>query len=56
MGYLLPWMRLNLWEFELGVIGVHLTYLVTCRGAEHLDDLHQLIHSAVPWEYRLAEQ
>lgn len=56
MGYLLPWVRLNLWEFELGVVGVHLTYLVTRRCAEHLDDLDQLIHATVSGEYRLAEQ
>jgi len=34
--HLSPWMCLNLGEFELGVVGVHLTDLFPGRGAEDL--------------------
>lgn len=56
MDYLLPRMRLNLWEFEFGIVGVHLANLIARRCTEDLDDLDQLIYTAVAREYRLAEQ
>lgn len=35
--HLSPWMCLNLGKFELGVVWVHLSDLLTGRGAENLD-------------------
>lgn len=35
--HLSPRMRLNLGEFELGVVGVHLADLLSGRGAENLE-------------------
>ena len=54
--YLCPWMCLNLWEFEFGVVGVHLAYLLARGRAEDLDDLHQLVHAAVAREDGLAQE
>lgn len=54
--YLTPWMGLNLWKFELCVIGVHLSYLLLCGCTKNLDDLNQLIHTTVSWEDWLTKQ
>lgn len=54
--YLLPWVTLDLRELELCVIRIHLPDLVPGRSTEHLDDLHQLIHTAVSWEDGLTQQ
>lgn len=48
--YLLPGVRLDLRKLELSVVGVHLTYLLTSRGAQHLDDLHQLVYTWISRE------
>lgn len=54
--YLLPGVRLDLREFELGVVGVHFAYLVTRRRAQDLDYLDQLVHTTVAGEDGLAQQ
>lgn len=41
-----PGVGLDLWELELGVVGVHGMDLLFCRGPQHLDNLHQLVHAA----------
>jgi hypothetical protein len=43
-------MGFYLWEFELRVVGIHLSDLLPRGGAENLDDLDELIHTRVPWE------
>ena len=40
--HLSPRMCLDLGEFELGVVGVHLTDLLSGRGAENLDRTGQM--------------
>lgn len=45
-------MGLDLGELELGVIGVHRSDLLPCGGAEHLDDLHELVDPRLPRELR----
>ena len=41
-------MRLDLGELELCVVRIHLLDLFPGGGAQDLDDLHQLVHPAVP--------
>lgn len=53
--YLLPGMRLDLREFEFGVIGIHFANLVAGGCAKNLDDLDQLVHTAVAREDRLTQ-
>ena len=38
--YLAPWMRLDLRELELGVVGIHGMDLLASWRAEHLNDLY----------------
>ncbi len=45
---LAPGVRCDLGEFELGVVGVHAADLLPGGGPQHLDDLHQLVHPALP--------
>jgi len=52
---LLPWERLDLREFVLGVVGVHGENLLTGWGTEDFDDLDQLVDTALSWEDGLAE-
>mmetsp|Transcript_27146 Transcript_27146/g.68916 ORF Transcript_27146/g.68916 Transcript_27146/m.68916 type:complete len:393 (+) Transcript_27146:146-1324(+) len=47
---LVPRVRLDLRELELRVIRVHRHELLARRRAEHLDDLDELIHAALPGE------
>lgn len=54
--YLLPGMRLDLRELELGVVRVHLPDLLPGRRAQHLYDLHQLVHAGIAREDGLAQQ
>ena len=49
-------MRFNLRKLELLVVWIHVTDLVSRRGAEDLDNLDQLVNAAVAGEDRLAEQ
>jgi hypothetical protein len=51
-----PWARLDLREFELHVAPIHLLDLRPRRGAEHFDDLHELIDARLAREEGLAEQ
>mmetsp|Transcript_7402 Transcript_7402/g.16726 ORF Transcript_7402/g.16726 Transcript_7402/m.16726 type:complete len:262 (-) Transcript_7402:188-973(-) len=48
-------MRFDLGKLELCVVGIHGHELIPRRGAQHLDDLHQLVHPTFTREYRLAE-
>ena len=43
-------MRLDLGKLELCVVRIHLLDLFPGGGAQDLDDLHQLVHPAVPGE------
>ena len=54
--HLVPGVGLDLRELELGVVGVHLSDLLLGGRAQHLDDLHQLVHPAVPGEDGLAQE
>ena len=45
---------LDLWELELGIVGVHGMDLVSTGCAQDLDDLDQLVHARVAWEDWLA--
>lgn len=49
-------MRFNLWKFEFGIVGVHLTYLIACRRTEDFDNLDELVYATVAGKDRLAEQ
>ena len=42
-----PWVRLDLRELELRVVGVHGVDLLLGGCAQHLDDLHQLVDAAL---------
>ena len=53
--HLIPRVCLDLGELEFCVVGVHLSYLLLGGCAQHLDDLHQLVHSAVPGEDGLTQ-
>ena len=55
MTYLVEGVRLDLRELVLHVIGVHGANLLTSRGAEHLDDFHQLVDARLTREERLAQ-
>mmetsp|Transcript_99650 Transcript_99650/g.237564 ORF Transcript_99650/g.237564 Transcript_99650/m.237564 type:complete len:219 (-) Transcript_99650:405-1061(-) len=52
---LVPWVRLDLRELELGVVRVHGHQLLPRRGSQDLDDLHQLIHAALAREHGMAQ-
>ncbi len=52
---LVEWVRLDLGEFMLHVIGVHGLDLITRRRSEHLDDFHQLINSTLPRKEGLSQ-
>lgn len=54
--YLWPGMGLNLGELEFSIVGVHVTDLFVRGSAEDLDDLHQLVDSAVPREDGLSQK
>lgn len=54
--YLVPRVCFDLWELELGVIGVHFPNLLLGGGAEDFDDLHQLVNTTVAGEDGLAKQ
>jgi hypothetical protein len=54
--YSVPGVSLDLRELELGVVFVHGLNLLAGGRAQHLDDLHQLIHATLAWEQRLAQQ
>ncbi len=45
---LAPGVRCDLGELELGVVGVHAVDLLPGGGSQHLYDLHQLVHPALP--------
>ena len=53
--HLIPRVCLDLRELEFGVVGVHLSYLFLGGRAQDLDDLHQLVYSAVTGEDGLAQ-
>ena len=53
--YLGPGVRLDLGKLELCVVRIHLLDLFPGGGAQDLDDLHQLVHSAVPGEDGLTQ-
>ena len=48
-------MGFDLRELELCVIWVHLLDLLSGGGAQHLDNLHQLVHPTISRKYWLAE-
>mmetsp|Transcript_18308 Transcript_18308/g.51672 ORF Transcript_18308/g.51672 Transcript_18308/m.51672 type:complete len:278 (+) Transcript_18308:235-1068(+) len=45
----------DLGELELRVVRVHAVDLLPRGGAQHLDDLHQLVHPALPAEHGAAQ-
>ena len=53
--YLLEGVRLDLRELVLHVVRVHRLDLLPRRGAEHLDNLDELVDATLAWEQRLAE-
>jgi hypothetical protein len=53
VAYLVPGVGLDLGELELRVVGVHGLDLLPRRRAQHLDDLHQLVHPTLAREQRL---
>ena len=50
-----PRVSLDLRELELCVVRIHLLDLLPRRSSKNLDDLHQLVHPAVPGEDGLAQ-
>ena len=53
---LCPGVCFDLWELELLVIRVHLTYLLARRRAQNFDNLDQLVNATVAREDRLTQQ
>ena len=53
--YLGPGVRLDLGKLELCVVWIHLLDLFPGGRPQDLDDLHQLVHPAVPGEDGLAQ-
>ena len=53
---LLPGVRLDMGELEFLVARIHLPDLLSRRGAEDLDYLHQLVHATVPREDGLTQE
>lgn len=49
-------MRFDLRKLELGVVGIHLSDLLSSRRTQHLDNLHQLVHTRVAGEDGLAQE
>jgi len=49
-------MTLNLRELEFRVVWIHFAYLFSCRCAQDLDDLDELIHTGIAREDGLAQQ
>mmetsp|Transcript_48194 Transcript_48194/g.124977 ORF Transcript_48194/g.124977 Transcript_48194/m.124977 type:complete len:276 (+) Transcript_48194:194-1021(+) len=47
---LVPGMGLDLRELELRVVGIHRRELLTRWRTQHFDDLHELVHAALPRE------
>jgi hypothetical protein len=56
MAYLLPWVALDLREFEFSIVGIHLLDLIPRWCAQYFDDFNQLIYARVAWENRLSKQ
>ncbi len=54
--HLVPRVGAYLRELELLVVGVHLADLLPGRRAQHLDDLHELVHARVAREDRLTQK
>ena len=54
--HLVPRVSLDLWELEFCVVRVHFSDLLFGGCAQHLDDLHQLVHPTVPGEDGLTQQ
>lgn len=52
---LVEWVRLDLRELVLHVVGVHGPNLVASWGAQHLDDLDQLVNTRFAREERLTK-
>ena len=52
---LVEWVRLDLRELVLHVIGVHSTDLVPCRGTKNLNDLNELVDTRLTREQRLSK-
>ena len=50
---LVPGVRLDLREFEFGVVRVHAVDLLACGRPQHLDDFNQLVNSRFAREQRL---
>lgn len=48
--------HLDLRELEFRVVGVHLADLLSRRGPQDLDDLHQLVHARIAREQRRSQQ
>ena len=53
--HFLPWKRSDLWESILFVVGVHCLNLFFRWSSEDLDDLHELVNTALSWEDRLTK-
>lgn len=54
--YFLPWMTLNLWEFEFRIVWIHFAYLFSCRCAQNFDHFNQLINARVTRKDWLSQQ
>lgn len=54
--YLLPWMALDLREFEFGVVWIHLLNLISRRRSQYFNDLNQLIDTRVSGKDWLAQK
>eukprot|EP00983_Pelagomonas_calceolata_P094075 1157845-Pelagomonas_calceolata.AAC.3 len=54
--HLRPGVSLDLGELEFSVVGVHGVNLLAGGRAQHLNDLHQLVHTTLAREQRLPQQ
>ena len=53
--YLIPWARLNDWEAEFSIVGIHGLDLFLGRGSKNLDYFDELVYSIFTWEDGLSE-
>jgi len=53
--YLAKWVRLDLWELVLHVVGVHSSNLVPRWSSQDFDDLDQLVNARLAREQRLTK-
>jgi len=55
LNHLAKWMRFDLWELVLHVVGIHCTNLIPCRRSQDFNNLNQLINTGLAREQRLSK-